>query len=110
MVRRLILALTVAAVMTGALIGAPSMIVGGLQVGGDTKQAIAQPGAPDYCAPWERSWYVSSGGWYYYWWWRWCHNPSIEGGWYVDWGGWDWWSPAPPGSSPGFKYSGGPPS
>jgi hypothetical protein len=68
------------------------------------------PGVPDYCGPWQRSWYVSSGGWWYSWWWRWCHNPSIQGGWYIDWAGWNWFGPAPPSLTPGFQYAGGPPS
>jgi len=108
MVRRLVLALTVVTVMTATVIAGPATSMGGSQVSG-SDTAIAQPGAPDFCAPWERSWYVSSGGWWYFWWWRWCHNPSIQGGWYVDWAGWNWWSPAPPGSPPGFQYTGGPP-
>jgi hypothetical protein len=108
MVRRLVLALTVVAVMAGAVIAAPSAQIGGAPVLGPTV-AEAQPGAPDFCAPWERAWYVSSGGWWYFWWWRWCHNPSIQGGWYVDWAGWDWWGPAPPGAPHGFQYTGGPP-
>ena len=65
MVRRLVLALTVVAVMVGALIGAPSAIVGGLPGGGSTKSAIAQPGAPDYCGPYKTAYYVSSGGYWY---------------------------------------------
>ena len=52
MVRRLVLALTVVAVMVGALIGAPSAIVGGLP-GVGIESAVAQPGAPDYCGPYE---------------------------------------------------------
>jgi hypothetical protein len=49
MVRRLVLALTVVAVMAGAVIAAPSAQIGGAQVG--PKIAEAQPGAPDFCAP-----------------------------------------------------------
>jgi hypothetical protein len=78
MVRRLVLALAVVALMAGALIGGPALIVSGVNLGG-AASASAQPGAPDYCAPYQTSWYVSSGGWWYAWVWRWCHNPSIEG-------------------------------
>lgn len=103
MVRRLVLALTVVALMAGALIGGPSVSVGGFQSG--TETAAAQIGAPDYCGPWQIAWYVSSGGWWYGWSWRWCHNPSIQGGWYVDWASWAWGGPAGPGETPGYKYS-----
>lgn len=109
MVRRLVLALAVVAVMTGALAAGPSTTPGSLQ-GVSIDQASAQPGAPDYCGPWQRSWFVSSGGWWYFWWWRWCHNPSLQNPWYVDWSGWEWFGPAPPWLGPGFQYSGGPPS
>ncbi len=104
MVRRLVLALTVVAVMAGALMGLPPLTVGGLQVGGGT-EAVAQPGAPDYCGPYQTSWYVSSGSYWYAWVWRWCHNPSIQGGWYVDWVNWYWGSYAGAGVTPGYKYS-----
>ena len=67
MVRRLVLALTVVAVMTGALMGLPSLTVGNFQVGGGIKPAAAQPGAPDYCGPYQTSYYVSSGGYWYAW-------------------------------------------
>jgi hypothetical protein len=107
MVRRLVLALAVVAVMTGALAAAPAMTVGTTQVG--TATAEAQPGAPDFCGPWQQTWHVSSGGWWYFWWWRWCHNPSIQGGWYIDWAGWNWYGPAPPFLPPGYQYTGGPP-
>lgn len=53
MVRRLVLALTVVAVVTGALMGLPSLTVGNFQVGGGIKAAAAQPGAPDYCGPYD---------------------------------------------------------
>ena len=115
MVRRLIVALAVVAVMTGAFAGAPSVMVGGI-IDPAPKTAIAQPGAPEFCGPWRQSWFVSTGGWWYYWWWRFCFNPSlppsqtIGGGWFIDWAGWDWFGPAPPYLSPGFQYSGGPPS
>ena len=108
MVRRLVLALAVVAVMTGVLAAAPSMTVSGVQV--SPEAFAAQPGAPDYCGPWQQTWHVSSGGWWYFWWWRWCHNPSVQGGWYIDWAGWQWFGPAPPGVSPGFQYTGPPPS
>jgi hypothetical protein len=111
MVRRLVLALAVVAVMTAALAGAPPATP---LIGGESllisEATAAQPGAPDYCGPWQQSWFVSSGGWWYFWWWRWCHNPSIQGGWYVDWAGWHWFGPAPPFLPPGFHYVGGPPS
>ncbi len=94
MVRRLVLALAVVAVMAGALAAAPQATGGGLEAGIGT--AEAQPGAPDYCGPWQQTWFVSSGGWWYFWWWRWCHNHSIQIPWYVDWAGWEWFSPAPP--------------
>ncbi len=111
MVRRLVLALTVVAVMAGALIGAPSVIVGGLP--GGTESAIAQPGAPDYCGPYKTAYYVSSGGYWYAWVFRWCHNPSIQGGWYIDWVNWYWGSYeqgpgnflAGPGLAPGYQYT-----
>lgn len=103
MVRRLILALTVVAVMAAALIGGPLAIVGGIQVG--AQSASAQPGAPNYCGPYQTAWYVSSGSYWYAWVWRWCHNPSIEGGWYVDWVNWYWGSYAGAGVTPGYKYS-----
>ena len=103
MVRRLVLALTVVALMSGALIGGPSLTAGGVQSGAGT--AVAQPGAPDYCGPYQTSWYVSSGSYWYAWVWRWCHNPSIEGGWYIDWVNWYWGSYAGPGVTPGYKYS-----
>ena len=109
MVRRLVLALALVAVMTGALAVAPSTIGGGVQVVG-IERAEAQPGAPDYCGPWQQTWHVSSGGWWYFWWWRWCHNPSLQNPWYVDWAGWSWFGPAPPETPPGFQYTGGPPS
>ena len=66
MVRRLILALTVVAVMAGALIAGPAVMVGNSTVAG-TETAVAQPGAPDYCGPYQTSWYVSSGSWWYVW-------------------------------------------
>jgi len=109
MVRRFVLALAVVAVMTGALAAGPPATVVNLQ-GVSINQANAQPGAPDYCGPWQRSWFVSSGEWWYFWWWRWCHNPSIQGGWYLDWASWNWFSPAPPFLPPGFQYVGGTPS
>ena len=113
MVRRLVLALTVVAVMVGALIGAPSAIVGGPPGGGSIKSAIAQPGAPDYCGPYKTAYYVSSGGYWYAWVFRWCHNPSIQGGWYIDWVNWYWGSYeqgpgnflAGPGLAPGYQYT-----
>ena len=108
MVRRLVLALAVVAVMTGALAAAPQATLGNLEIG--TTAAKAQPGAPDYCGPWQQAWYVSSGGWWYFWWWRWCHNPSLQNPWYVDWSGWHWFGPAPPFLPPGFHYVGGQPS
>ena len=110
MVRRLILALAVVAVMTGALSAAPQASLGGFEAG--IKTAEAQPGAPDYCGPWQQTWHVSSGGWWYFWWWRWCHNPSLPPGntWYIDWAGWQWFGPAPPGVSPGLRHTGPPPS
>ncbi len=60
MVRRLILALTVVAVMAGALIGPPSLTPGGFEL--STKVAAAQPGAPNYCGDYQTAYYVSSGG------------------------------------------------
>jgi hypothetical protein len=90
MVRRLVLALTVVAVMSGALIGPPSLTPGGFEL--STKVAAAQPGAPNYCGDYQTAYYVSSGGYWYAWVWRWCHNPSIQGGWYVDWVNWYWGS------------------
>lgn len=110
MVRRLVLALAVVAVMIGALAASPATLPGGDGPSGVREAAAAQPGAPDYCGPWQQSWFVSSGGWWYFWWWRWCHNPSIQGGWYIDWAGWSWFGPAPPWVSPGFQYTGPPPS
>jgi hypothetical protein len=107
MVRRLVLALAVVAVMTGVLATAPAMTVSGVQV--SSEAFAAQPGAPDYCGPWQQTWHVSSGGWWYFWWWRWCHNPSIQGGWYIDWAGWNWHGPAPPFLPPGYQYTGPPP-
>ena len=112
MVRRLILALTVVSVMAGALVAGPSVVVGGLQVGGP-ESVSAQPGAPTYCGPYETAFYVSSGGYWYAWVFRWCYNPSIQGGWYIDWVNWYWGSPANgpgnylagPGYTPGFQYS-----
>ena len=103
MVRRLVLALTVVAVMAGALIVGPSVMMGGFESG--TNTAVAQPGAPDYCGPYQTSWYVSSGSWWYAWVWRWCHNPSIEGGWYIDWVNWYWGSYAGPSYTPGYQYT-----
>jgi hypothetical protein len=107
MVRRLVLALAVVAVMTGALAVAPSTM-GGVKLGPDP--AVAQPGALDYCGPWQQTWHVSSGGWWYFWWWRWCHNPlgsvrlvhrlsrlAVV-------------RSHSPGMSPGFQYTGPPPS
>jgi hypothetical protein len=114
MVRRLVMALAVVAVMTGALVG-PGFTVSGLNVEVGSNEAIAQPGAPEYCGPWQQSWFVSSGGWWYFWWWRWCYNPSlppsetIAGGYFIDWSGWSWFGPAPLGAPPGFQYTGGPP-
>ena len=105
MVRRLVLALTVVAVMVGALIGAPSAIVGGPLKPLEVKSASAQPGAPDYCGPYKTAYYVSSGGYWYAWVFRWCHNPSIQGGWYPDWVNWYWGSYAGPGYSPGYQYT-----
>ena len=111
MVRRLILALTVVAVMAGALIGPPSLTPGGFEL--STKVAATQPGAPNYCGDYQTAYYVSSGGYWYAWVWRWCHNPSIQGGWYVDWVNWYWGSYAQgpgnylagPNYSPGYQYS-----
>lgn len=111
MVRRLVLALTVVAVVAGASIAGPSATLGGFQSGPET--AVAQPGAPDYCGPYKTAYYVSSGGYWYAWVWRWCHNPSIQGGWYVDWVNWYWGSYdrgpgyylAGPGLAPGYQYS-----
>lgn len=112
MVRRLVLALTVVAVMAGAMIGGPLAIVGGVQVGG-AKSASAQPGAPTYCGDYRTAYYVSSGGYWYAWVFRWCYNPSIQGGWYIDWVNWYWGSYANgpgnflagPGYTPGYQYT-----
>jgi hypothetical protein len=115
MVRRLILALTVVAVMVGALVAgsAATVVVGGLEVSSGTQTAVAQPGAPTYRGPYETAFYVSSGGYRYAWVYRWCYNPSIQGGWYIDWVNWYWGSLANgpgnylagPGYTPGFQYS-----
>ena len=93
MVRRLVVALTVVAIMVAAMVGGPL-------------SASAQvPGQTVACAPWGKAWYVSHSGWWYFWWWRWCYNPSLQSPWYVDWAGWDWGPYA--GLPPGY-YSGGP--
>jgi hypothetical protein len=111
MVRRLVLALTVVAVMTGVAAVGPSMNVGVVKIGPD--EPVAQPGAPDYCGPYKTAYYVSSGGYWYAWVFRWCHNPSIQGGWYIDWVNWYWGSYeqgpgnflAGPGLAPGYQYT-----
>ncbi len=95
MVRRLIIALMVVAVMAATMVG--GTLSAGAQVPGQTK----------YCAPWQQAWYISYSGWWYFWWWRWCYNPSLQGAWYVDWAGWEWDGYA--GLPPGYWYwSGGP--
>ena len=93
MVRRLLVVLTVVAIMAATLAG------GALSAGAQV------PGQVQYCAPWQLAWYVSESGWWYSWNWRWCYNPSILGGWFVDWAGWQWDGYA--GLRPGY-YSGGP--
>ena len=92
--RRLVVVLTVVAVMAATLAG------GALSAG-------AQPGRTVACAPWQQAWYISRSEWWYWWNWRWCYNPSLERAWYVDWAGWEWDGYAGPGYSPGY-YSGGP--
>lgn len=95
MVRRLIVALTVVAIMVATMAG------GALSAGAQT------PGATVSCAPWEKAWYVSqSEWWYYWWWWRWCYNPSLEQAWYVDWAGWGWNGYAGSEYSPGYHVGG----
>lgn len=113
MVRRLILALTVVAVMVGALVAGPSVTVGGGPQVVGPEPVLAQPGAPTYCGPYKTAYYVSSGGYWYAWVFRWCYNPSIEGGWYIDWVNWYWGSYeqgpgnflAGPGLAPGYQYT-----
>jgi len=104
MIRRLAVALMVAAVMA-------AMGVLGPTVAGPTSPyvpkatAIAQePGQP-HCAPWQIAWYVSEGLWWYGWSWRWCYNPSLQDPWYVDWASWAWGGYAGPSYSPGYQYS-----
>jgi hypothetical protein len=95
-VKRLAVALVVAAVMAATMVGGV-VVSAGAQV----------PGQTVTCAPWSKAWYVSQSQWWYFWWWRWCYNPSLEHPWYVDWAGWDWGDYAGSGYSPGY-YSGGP--
>ncbi len=111
MVRRLILALTVVAVVAGASTVGPPAAVGPVESG--TTEAAAQPGAPTYCGDYRTAYYVSSGGYWYAWVFRWCYNPSIQGGWYIDWVTWYWGSYdrgpgnflAGPSYTPGYQYT-----
>jgi hypothetical protein len=65
MVRRLVLALTVVAVVAGASIGTPSLTVSGLQVSHGPELAKAQPGATIYCGDYKTAYYISSGEYWY---------------------------------------------
>jgi hypothetical protein len=68
MVRRLITALAVGAVMVGVLAAGSPATLSNLQ-GVSIEQSSAQTGLIgelDYCGPWQRSWFVSSGGWWYF--------------------------------------------
>jgi hypothetical protein len=112
MVRRLILALTIVAVVTAASLVGPAVdITNSLKSG--VKAAAAQPGATIYCGDYKTAYYVSSGGYWYAWVFRWCYNPSIQGGWYIDWVNWYWGSYdrgpgnylAGPGLAPGYQYT-----
>jgi hypothetical protein len=113
MVRRLVLALTVVAVVAGASIGTPSLTVSGLQVSHGPELAKAQPGATIYCGDYKTAYYISSGEYWYARVFRWCYTPSIQEGWYIDWVNWYWGSYAQgpgyylagPGYAPGYQYT-----
>jgi hypothetical protein len=102
-VRRLIVALTIVAVITATGVIGPTMTLGTTWV--DTASASAQePGQPT-CGPMQTAWYVSSGSWWYAWVWRWCYNASEQNPWYVDWVSWYWGDYAGLGYTPGYQYS-----
>ncbi len=105
MMRRLVVALMVAAVIAAmGVIGPTTKAVGPVSNVLPASTAKAQePGQPT-CGPWQIAWYVSEGLWWYGWSWRWCYNPSLQDPWYVDWASWAWGGPAP-NQTPGYKYS-----
>ena len=88
--------------------GASAQAGGASAQAGRSQQQIV--GQP-YCGPWQQAWYVSSGRWWYSWWWRWCYNPSLPPGqqYYIDWASWNWYGPAAPWLFPGWYYNGPPP-
>ncbi|HLL38450.1 MAG TPA: hypothetical protein VK357_02150 [Rubrobacteraceae bacterium] len=103
--RRLVVALMVAAVMAAMGVVGPTMPVGTTSAAPPASASAQVPGQP-VCGPWQIAWYVSSGGWWYGWSWRWCHNPSVQGDpYYVDWASWAWGGYAGPDVSPGYEYS-----
>ncbi len=105
MMRRLVVALMVAAVMAAMGLVAPTVVTVPTSAGTPVASAIAQePGQP-HCAPWQIAWYVSEGLWWYGWSWRWCYNPSLQNPWYIDWASWAWGGYAGPSYSPGYHYS-----
>lgn len=102
--KRLVVALMVAAVMAGMGLAGPTMTLGTTE-GDPPSSASAQvPGQPT-CGPPRIGWYVSSGLWWYGWSWKWCYNPSLQNPWYIDWASWAWDGYAGPGYSPGYQYS-----
>ncbi len=103
-VRRLVVALMVAAVMIAMGVIGPTMMLGPTWTDPASSASAQVPGQA-YCAPWQTAWYVSSGLWWYAWVWRWCYNPSLQNPWYIDWASWYWGSYAGPGYSPGYQYS-----
>ena len=61
--RRLVVALMVAAVMAAMGLVGPITTLGTTSAGPPASSAIAQvPGQPT-CGPWQIAWYVSEGGW-----------------------------------------------
>jgi len=104
-VRRLIVALTIVAVMAAMGLLAPVIPLGMPGTNDARSPASAQvPGQPT-CGPMQTAWYVSSGGWWYAWVWRWCYNASEQNPWYVDWINWYWGDYAGLGYTPGYQYS-----
>lgn len=95
--KRIILA-TTAVALTAAMLAVSSLASsaqeGGGQYASQDQYAAPAAAAPAQssiiCAPWSKSWDISSGRWVYTWY-RWCvdtsqYDPSVESSWYIEWG------------------------
>ena len=105
MVRRLVVALMIVAVMAAMGLVGPTTAIVPTSAYPHASASAQEPGQTVSCAPWQIAWYVSESLWWYGWSWRWCYNPSIQGSWYVDWASWAWGGYAGPGYTPGYQYS-----